>query len=135
MFLGSGEWIDGWRRRLSAELVREGGPLQRERAWHPILDHVVGAVSEAFGAEPADLRVSRRHGNEARSAAIYLARHQTDTVLRAIRAYFGGVSPAAISKAVARMDSRTANKLARHSRSRVGGEWRVASGQRQVSYF
>jgi len=26
MFLGSGEWIDGWRRRLSAQPVREGVP-------------------------------------------------------------------------------------------------------------
>lgn len=108
MFLGSGEWIDGWRRRLSAEPVREGVPLQQELAWRPILEHVVGAVSEAFGVKPAELRVSRRHGNEARSAAIYSARHQTDTGVRAIRAYFGGVSPAAISKAVARMETRRA---------------------------
>ncbi len=108
MFLGSGEWIEGWRRRLSAEPFREGVPLQRELAWRPTLEHVVGAVSETFGVEAAELRVSRRHGNEARSAAIYLARHQTDTAVGAIRAYFGGVSAAAISKVVARMETRRA---------------------------
>ena len=108
MFLGSGEWIDGWRRRLSAEPLREGVPQQRELAWHPTLEHVVMTVSEAFGVEPEELRVSRRHGNEARSAAIYLARHQTDTAVGVIREYFGGVSAAAISKAVARVETRRA---------------------------
>jgi len=108
MFLGSDEWIDGWRRRLSAEPVRTGVPLQRKLAWRPTLEHVVETVSEAFGVEPAELRVSRRHGNEARSAAIYLARQETDTAVGAIRAYFGGVSAAAISKAVARVAIRRA---------------------------
>jgi chromosomal replication initiation ATPase DnaA len=69
---------------------------------------VIGTVSEAFGVEPARLRVSRRHGNEARSAAIYLARQEIDTAVGAIRAYFSGVSAAAISKAVARVKTRRA---------------------------
>lgn len=108
MFLGSGEWIDGWRRRLSVEPVREEVPLQRKLAWRPTLEQVVGTVSEAFGVEPTELRVSRRHGNEARSAAIYLTRQATDTAVGAIRAYFGGVSAAAISKAVVRVETRRA---------------------------
>jgi|GEM_PF-1629187 len=108
MFLGSDEWIDKWRRRLSAEPVRTGVPLQRKRAWRPTLEHVVETVSEAFGVEPAELRVSRCHGNEAHSAAIYLARQETDTAVGSIRAHFGGVSAAAISKAVARVAIRRA---------------------------
>jgi hypothetical protein len=45
MFLGSGEWVDRWRRRLSAEPVREGVPAQRELAWRPRLEEVAAACS------------------------------------------------------------------------------------------
>ena len=106
MFLGSTEWVDRWRRRLAAEPLREDVPLQRELAWRPTLEDVAGTVSEAFGVEPSDLYVSRRHGNEARSAAIYLARRMSDAAVGEIGKYFGGVSLAAISKTVARVESR-----------------------------
>lgn len=55
---------------------------------------------------PAELTVSRRHGNEARLAAIYLARQVTDEGVAAIGRHFGGVSLAAISKTVARAEQR-----------------------------
>jgi putative transposase len=106
MFLGSVEWVDWWRRRLAAEPVREDVPLQRELAWRPTLEDVAGAVSEAFGVELAELCESRRHGNEARSAAIYLARRVTDEAVGVIGTYFGGVSMAAICKTVARAENR-----------------------------
>jgi hypothetical protein len=85
MLLGRGGWVERWRRRLSAEPVREGVPAQRQLAWRPNLEEVVGAVSQAFGVEAAQLCVSRRHGNEARSAAIYLARRATDEAVGVIR--------------------------------------------------
>ena len=43
---------------------------------------------------------SRRHGNDGRLAAIYLARRVTDEAVGAIGEHFGGVSAAAISKTV-----------------------------------
>ncbi len=106
IFLGGGEWVERWRQRLSAEPVREGVPAQRQLAWRPSLEEVAEAVSQAFGVERAELSVSRRHGNEARSAAIYLARQVTDAAVGAIGQYFGGVSLAAISKLVARVEDR-----------------------------
>lgn len=106
MFLGGGEWVEWWQRRLAAEPVREGVPAQRQLAWRPSLEEVAGAVSQAFGVERAALCVSRRHGNEARSAAIYLARQVTDAAVGVIGQYFGGVSLAAISKMVARVEHR-----------------------------
>jgi chromosomal replication initiation ATPase DnaA len=106
MFLGSAEWVEWWRRRLAAEPVRENVPAQRKLAWRPTLEDVAWIVSEAFSVELAELCVSRRHGNEARSAAIYLARQVTDEPVGMIGKYFGGVSMAAISKTVARVDRR-----------------------------
>ena len=63
-------------------------------------------MSQAFGVEPADLCVSRRHGNEARSAAIYFARRVTDEAVGVLGEYFGGVSRAAISQIMARVENR-----------------------------
>jgi len=73
---------------------------------------MVAAVSEAFDVEPAEVLVSRRHGNEARSAAIYLARRVADEAVGAIAQYFGGVTSAAISKVVARVEDRRAGDRA-----------------------
>jgi hypothetical protein len=108
LFLGSGEWINRWRLRLAQESVPEGVPAHRQLAWRPTLADIVAAVSEAFEVEPADVLVSRRHGNEARSAAIYLARRVADEAVGAIARYFGGVSSAAISKVVSRVEDRCA---------------------------
>ena len=71
MFLGSREWVERWRRLMAAEPVREGVPAQRQLAWRPTVADVVETVSEGFGVEASELCVSRRHGNEARLAAIY----------------------------------------------------------------
>ncbi len=106
MFLGSAAWIDRWRRRLAAEPLREDVPAQRRLAWRPALEDIATVVAEAFAVETAELCVSGRHGNDARSAAIYLARQATDEAVGAIGAYFGGVSTAAVSKTVARAESR-----------------------------
>ncbi len=106
MFLGSAAWVDRWRRRLAEEPARDAVPAQRQLAWRPILDDVVAMVSATFGIEESELLAIRRRGNEARSAAIYLARLLTDEAVGAIAEYFGGVSTAAISKTVARAESR-----------------------------
>jgi len=106
MFLGRGPWVDRWRRRLAEELIREDVPAQRQLAWRPTLDDVVAAVSQAFEVDPADVLASRRHGNQARLAAIYLARLASDEAVGMIAHRFGGVSAAAISKTVARVEHR-----------------------------
>lgn len=109
LFLGSRMWVEHWRRRLAEEPIREHVPAQRELAWRPSLQDAIAAVSEAFGTDPADLLAKRRHANEARSAAIYVARRATDEGLGAIGQHFGGVSMAAICKTVARADQPRAD--------------------------
>jgi len=106
MFLGRGEWIDRWRRRLAREPIRQDVPAQRRLAWRPTIEDVVAAVSQAFDVAPGDVLASRRHGNEARLAAIYLARSVGDGAVAAIGRHFGGVSQAAVSKTVARAERR-----------------------------
>lgn len=106
MFLGGAAWVDEWRRRLAEEPARETVPAQRQLAWRPTLDDVVAMVSAAYAIEPSELLAIRRRSNEARSAAIYLARLLTDEAVGAIGDYFGGVSTAAISKTVAQAENR-----------------------------
>ena len=106
MFLGSGDWVNQWRRRLSEEPVPQGVPAHKQLAWRPTPAEVVEAVSKVFAVERSDLLAVRRRGNEARSAAIYLTRLLTDEAVGAIGEYFGGVSTAAISKMVARAEQR-----------------------------
>jgi len=106
MFLGGGEWVQRWRRRLAEQPVPEGVPAQRQLAWRPTLEDIVAAVSSELGVERSDLFAVRRRANEARSAAIYLARLLTDEPVGGIGEYFGGVSRAAVSKTVARAEDR-----------------------------
>jgi REP element-mobilizing transposase RayT len=108
MFLGSGEWVERWRRRLAEEPVRDAVPAQTQLAWRPTLEDVVATVSHAFEVERSELFAVRRRPNDPRSAAIYLARHLTDEAVGEIGRYFGGVSTAAVSKTVARAEERRA---------------------------
>jgi REP element-mobilizing transposase RayT len=87
-------------------------PLQRQLAWRPSIEGVVEAVGQAFGVKREEVLVSRRHGNDARLAAVYLARQVTDEAVGAIARCFGGVSLAAISKTVARVEQRRAEDKA-----------------------
>jgi putative transposase len=106
MFLGSSAWIEWWRRDLAREPARKAVPLQRQLAWRPGVDDVIAAVAQTFAVEAAVVLVRRRHGNDARLAAIYVARRVTDEGVGAIGRRFGGVSTAAISQTVARMEKR-----------------------------
>jgi REP element-mobilizing transposase RayT len=106
LLLGSTVWVEQWRRRLAGQPRVAAIPAQRELAWRPTLDDVVEAVSRAFGVDRADLLAIRRPGNEGRLVAVYLARRLTDEGVGAIGRYFGGVSSAAISKTVQRVEAR-----------------------------
>lgn len=112
MFLGSSAWIDAWRRRLAEGPAEKDVPLKHQLAWRPGMEDVIKAVGQAFGVERERVLVSRRHGNDARSAAIYLARQVTDETVGAVARSFGGVSMAAISKTVARVEGRRAEDKA-----------------------
>jgi REP element-mobilizing transposase RayT len=106
MFLGSSAWVEWWRGRLAEEPVEKEVPLRRQLAWRPGVEDVIRAVAQAFGVKEAEVLLSRRHGNDARLAAIYLSRQVTDEGVGAIGRRFGGVSTAAVSKTVARMEKR-----------------------------
>jgi chromosomal replication initiation ATPase DnaA len=112
MFLGSGEWVGRWRRRLAQEPVRAGAPAHRQLAWRPTVADVVAAASEEFDVEPAEVLVSRRHGSEARPAALHLARRLADEAVGVIARQFGGVTTTAISKTIARVEDRRAGDRA-----------------------
>ena len=106
VFLGTSGWVEKWRRWLAEQPSAPAIPAQRQLAWRPTLDHVVQAVSRAFGVAPGRLLLPRRRGNEGRLVAIYLSRQLTDEAVGAIARHFGGVSTAAISKAVRRAAAR-----------------------------
>ncbi len=80
------------------------------------VEDVAGPVSEACGVELAELCGSPRHGNETRSAAIYLAHRVTDEAVGAIGTNFRSVSMAAICRTVARAENRRQDDRARDRR-------------------
>ncbi|MBN2580614.1 MAG: transposase [Pirellulales bacterium] len=106
MFLGTTAWVNAWRRRLARTPIRKSVPSQKRLAWRPKLEDVIAVVSETFNVDPEALHTCRRHGNDARSAAIYLARSLTDTPVNQIGRHFGGVSAAAVSKTIHRATDR-----------------------------
>ena len=108
VFLGASDWVEGMRRELAEQPAATDVPQHRRLAWRPGVADVVAAVGEAFRVEGSRLQESRRHGNDARLAAVYLSRQLTDERVAAIGEHFGGVSAAAVSKAVSRADKRRA---------------------------
>ena len=80
--------------------------MQRRLAWRPTLDDVLKVVCSELEVDLSELVACRRRGNDGRLAAIYLSRRLTDESVGAIGQYFGGVSTAAISKAVQRAEIR-----------------------------
>jgi putative transposase len=105
MFLGTIAWVDAWRRRLAKEPPSKDVPSRKRLAWRPTPDDIVTAVSAAFDVEPADILIRRRRGNDARMAAMYLVRSLTNTPVGEIGRYFDGVSAAAVSKTVKRVEN------------------------------
>jgi len=114
--LGSPAFVErmrAWIGRLSDEDVPAARRLRKVLS----LVDVGQAVAEAFDVPPETLRQRGRHGNDARSAAIYLGRKLTDTPGRQIGAYFGGVGPSAVSMAVTK--TRQARKKRRALNARL----------------
>ena len=65
---------------------------------------VCEVVCSAYGCEEEVLRAKRRHGNEARDAAVYLARYHARGRLAELGERFGGVSTPAVSLACKRVE-------------------------------
>jgi len=63
-------------------------------------------VQDHFRADFSDLTQVRRHGQEARVAAVYLVRRLTDEKVTTLAKQFGGVRVAAISKWLSRAELR-----------------------------
>lgn len=108
ILLGSSAWIDRIRKQLAQQPRRPEVPAQRLLAWRPSVDVILEVVSQAYEVEPSVVLQRRRHGNDARLAALCLCRRLTDERVSALAARFGGVSAAAITKAVARAENRRA---------------------------
>ena len=101
-------------------------PIQRNPRTHrwtvlavslPAQTATVTGYCAAFDVAPETLRQRGRHGNEARSAAIYLSRKLSDTPGRQIGTYFGGIGPSAVSMMVTR--AREARKESQAFRTRL----------------
>ena len=94
------------RERLATEPDDGNVPLRRRLAWRPTAVEIVQVVRDHFNVPSSTFDAVRRHGNDARVAAIYLVRHLTDQTVSASAGQFGGESAAAISKVVKRADAR-----------------------------
>ena len=94
------------RERFAGEPADANVPQRQRLAWRPTKSRIVRLVENQFGADPSDLQRVRRHGNDARTAAVYLIRRLTDEKRTTLAGEFGGVSAAAISKLLSRAESR-----------------------------
>jgi len=106
LFLGRTSWVDQMRKRLADEPEDANVPQRKRLAWRPTQTDIVRVVQDHFGAGSEDLKQVRRHGNDARIAAVYLIRRLTNEKVTKLAEQFGGVSVAAISKLLRRAELR-----------------------------
>ena len=100
VLLGDQKWVDRMKARFVGQPPELDVPARRLLAVRPTLTEVVDAVCAAFGVEKADLSATRRRGNDARMAAVYLARECAALPVTQLAHHFGEVSASAISKLV-----------------------------------
>jgi REP element-mobilizing transposase RayT len=106
VFLGAASWVEQMRERLADEPEDANVPQRKRLAKRPTGLEIVRVVQDHFGVGLSDLIQARRHGNDARAAALYLIRRLTDEKVTRMAEQFGGVSVAAISKLLSRVESR-----------------------------
>ena len=98
--IGGSEFIDQTERRLER---RRSGRLQDADVALPRLTvdikRIDGVVAAQFGVAPADLKTHGNRTGPAKLAAMELACRLTGWTQRAIGAYYGGISCAAVSVA------------------------------------
>ncbi len=98
VLLGNPGWVDRMMTRIAGSPPQGDVPARRFLVLHPTLSEVEAAVCTAYEAERADLSAVRRRGNDARMAAVYLARECAALPVRQLAHHFGAVSASAISK-------------------------------------
>jgi hypothetical protein len=127
LFLGQVSWVERMRERLAEQPEDANVPQRQRLVWRPTKAEIVGLVENHFGVDTCVFRQVRRHGNDARTAALYLIRRLTDEKVTTLAEEFGGVSVAAVSKLLGRAESRrqhdrhwnyTLEKLERDSRTK-----------------
>ena len=106
--LGSEGFVERMRRWVAARLPDREVPAARTLRRQVGLAGIERETGIAFGVPASALRVRGRRGNDARAAAIYLARALTATPVTAIGAHFGGVGGQAISNTVRQVQKRLA---------------------------
>ncbi len=106
VLLGSAEWIEGMRHVLGSAEADPNVAELKHLAWRPSPEQIESAVVEEFGVEGSQLFAKRIKNHEARVAAIYLIRKLTGVSAKQLGERYGGVSQAAISKAVQRAEAR-----------------------------
>jgi putative transposase len=100
--LGSQSWVEQIKARVGGLPAQSGVPTRRLLALRPTLPQIEEAVCETWGLERTILSASRRHGDDARMAAVYLAREVAGLPVTELAQRFGAVSPSAISRLLAR---------------------------------
>ena len=96
--LGSESFVTRVREWLADRVPDREIPADRQLRQPTTPAEVEAAVCEAFAVAPDTLHASRRQGNVARQAAIYLCRELTLSSARALGVRLGGVTAQAISK-------------------------------------
>jgi len=107
--LGSPGFVERMRRWLADRLPDRDVPAARELRERVALDDVEAVVCHVFGVEADVLRQRGRWHNEARAAAIYLARELAGAPVATIGERFGSIGAAAVSRTVARVRERLAS--------------------------
>ena len=98
--------LHGWRRCAKYLQADQNVPEWKHLAWRPSPEQIESAVSAAFGVDLAKLFAKRIRNNDARVAALYLSRMLTGVSTTELAKRYGGVSQAAVSKAVRRAEVR-----------------------------
>jgi len=106
VLLGSEEWVERMRRVLGEEGPDANVPLRGQLAWRPSMEEIEIEAAKEFGVKIGVLQAKRVRNNEARAAALCLIRRLTSVPAAQLADRYGGVSQAAISKAVQRTEVR-----------------------------
>ena len=87
-------------------------PTRQQFRWRPEPSGILKVVLDHFKVPESSVVRTRKHGNDARSIAIYLVRRLTTQPVAAIAEQFGGVSLSAISISVKRSELRRSEDAA-----------------------
>lgn len=114
--LGSDSFVRKLKDRLRAR--RDGAgkeQMQMRQALYAIEpEELIRRVSNHYGIKRNKLLQERAHGSQARKVAMWLLRRQGAITLREIGILFGGISYAAVSQRIRRID----DQIARHKQLR-----------------